>query len=338
MRFFQPSRSLIDPPLALALEEHFSEVRNELETEGCPQPTIQALRDLESLAGVQPYQSLFPNLRRRRLEALLNQRVAAQPAKRNECLKDLVLREIELCGAPGAVRLTLDRKLADFAAGTGSETGLITLTAEMWRDDAVLALEQRQVQQLVRQVGSAVILFFFVVLCFTQLGDILYTIANAPIAARTIREIMSKTGNLLASKFVMCGLLGLLGATFSIWLDPALSPRLPHWLALRRSGRVTRCWGGVTVGLLISVLAPVFLGEGFAKGSLVEGQTAPAVVAASSSPPQAGMAVLQGTKSDSEPSGSTDRESALIRLYAFSLVFGFSQDLFFKKLQAFGSG
>ncbi|HTO77364.1 MAG TPA: hypothetical protein VMQ61_14925 [Thermoanaerobaculia bacterium] len=317
MNFFQPSRALTDTELQAAFTEHCADVRSELQTEGCPQPDIDKISDLQSLVGVKPYSTLFADLRRLRFGALLEWRDKQSPGNRAGTLRDLALRESDLSGASGTARLALERAIGDLQAGKNVEKQILGIITDMWRDDAAVAVEQRQVQQVVRRLVTSVVVFFLLIICFQQLTDILYTYIHGNATIDAFRDTTRLIGNLIASKWVMCSLFGLVGAVFSIWLDKNFTPPLPHWIVLRRSARRTRCWGGIIVGLLVSVLAPVLLGEEFAQGNIK-------------------VAALSASGSNPTPQPETDAGNTILRLYAFSLALGFSQDVFFKKVRAFG--
>jgi hypothetical protein len=319
---FQPRRALTDPELQTAFQEHCADVRSELHTEGCPDTEIARISDFQSMTSIQPYATLFSDLRRLRFNILLDWRDKQAPGQRPAFLRDLALRESDLSGASGPARLALDRAVSELQTGKNVEKQILSLVGDMWRDDAATAVEQRQVQQVVRRFLSAVVFFFLLVVCFQQLTDIVYTYVHGRATIDAFRETTNLVGNLISSKFVMCSLFGLIGAVFSIWLDKTFAPPLPHWIVLRRSGRLTRAWGGVVVGLLVSVLAPVLLGEEFAKGGIKTPSTT--LTAASVLTPEA-KAVQE-----------SDSSNTILRLYAFALALGFSQDVFFKKVRAFG--
>ena len=95
------------------------------------------------------------------------------------------------------------------------------------------------------------------------------------------------------------------GSTRSSW------PRSGHWRLLRRSERISRVWGGALIGFLVVALAPVLLGAEI---------------------PDLERAVGLSGQSQAV---SVAHQTYLVRILLFSLLFGFSQDAFLRRLRQF---
>lgn len=284
--------------LEQALIEQVEEVRADLAAAGCPQQDVDRLDEIEVSADL--YATQLAQFRVLRLQALLDCQKGGAAV-----LSALAESDLELCKQPDRAQKRLkDLETSEDLNEPVLKAQILRLVQGSWIADASAALEQLEVQRVVR------VLVPFVLICGLGLQFIQHFMAwfeerTAETSWTLVGDGFAAVVAFLSSPFVMCCFFGLLGAILSIWFDSDYIPRTPHWRLVRRSERYTRCWGGVFVGWMVAALAPVLFGA-----FLISGETG----------------------------GSAGNAEGIIRMYFFALIFGFSQDAFVKRVRTFQPG
>jgi hypothetical protein len=181
----------------------------------------------------------------------------------------------------------------------------LDLIWEANQSDAVCAIEQLQIFATVKSVLQASIVAFLGLLGLQSffasiLGSIpLLDPAVGPWGTRWIKIgllVTTNINNFFLSPYISASLIAVFGALFGIYLDLPQEGTTPHWRLVRKYSRMTRCWAGASAGLLTGALAPLIV------------------------PP-------------SPPGSGQEASAAFGRIFVAAFLFGFSQELFLKKLQ-----
>ena len=282
--------------LRAAVAEQTEEIRADLTTAGCAQEVLLSCEEARTAA--EAYATIIGRLRALRLRALLECHADPTPA-----LSPLAKQDLELCKGSEQALLQLQALVADDKLKDNvRQAQVIRLVQQSWVRDAADAVEELEVQRLVRTL-IPLVTFLALGLQFVQHWTSFFDDFQFQTIGHLLNELIGNLANFFTSVFLMCSFFGLLGAILSIWFDRGFLPRTPHWRLVRRAERITRCWGGILVGWLTSALAPVLFGV-----------------------PAGGVA---------STSAAAPSPEIIIRLYLFALVFGFSQDAFIKRIRSF---
>lgn len=208
------------------------------------------------------YPDLFARARLFRLQTVAEAKGAGTDGMGvDEVLPFLAIRDLQNGREPAAARSAVEHIAQTAMSPPRRSSEILEEVGHYWRGDASSAVEQMEVQDLIRLLLTGLLLFFFGSLWISRAAA---GLVDLPAETRLLELLMAPILGLRASVSelpFLAGFFGVLGAAVSVWQENGFRPGACHWRFVRRANRLTLCLGGFAVGLLVSTFLPILFPE-----------------------------------------------------------------------------